>query len=238
MKKTDSNKIETMSKEVCVAIKNLSKKECEELNKYSKRQCTEINNMSKEVCEAINQHAKPRKFDKWNRVFTVLEIICSISAIIVAILIPGKIAKEQNKIALFDKRYEVYCEFQAIQNFLMGYSEVCSNEKGIYLDESYYEMLWEGEIHNNFYPDTENVGTVLRLQRQKVDAISFVFAEITEEEKNLSKEFFNAYNALTQRCVLLSNADAYILFEELDKVYVMPNVSNLMEKMKEQLILE
>ncbi|MCI1958406.1 MAG: hypothetical protein LKJ25_02130 [Clostridia bacterium] len=61
-----------------------------------------------EIVQAINNLAKPRQFDYLTLGVAFLSIVISGIAIFVAIQVPNKIAKHQNKIALFEKRYEVY----------------------------------------------------------------------------------------------------------------------------------
>ena len=173
--KKDYDKKGDISKEVCSEIKNLSKNVCDE-----------IRAMSTNECKAIDEHAEPSKFDKkeakWSKGLSLLSIIFSSFAILVAIFVPMNIAEEQNKIALFEKRYEVYCEMRTIKEFVDEYFTSGTSDSIKVVEGDEYVSLWEEEIHTNLYSNIENAGAVMKLQEQKIRSIDFIFEDITKEE--------------------------------------------------------
>lgn len=64
-----------------------------------------------ELVKAIQALGNPSQIDYIQLVLTIVSIIISATALFVAIFIPKKIAEEQNKIALFEKRYAFYITF-------------------------------------------------------------------------------------------------------------------------------
>lgn len=210
-----------------------------------KRMQVEMRKSTRDITNAINNHTKPGIYEWITLVISGLSIIISTIAIFVAILIPKQIAVEQNKIALFEKRFEAYQEIKVINDFLNGYFETYStaiynlpiknpNLEG--REAFYYKTLWEGEIQNNQYSMKDDVGTILRQQEQLIDSLSLVF-NITEDEENLCYNFYNNYRAMTQRYVLLDKAVFYIPLGELDKDYSQFDLTNLLKKMREQVKL-
>ena len=66
------------------------------------------------IADAIQNTAKPGCID-WVSVWISLAgVVLSGIAIIVAVQVPKKIAKQQDKISLFEKRYECYTVIQKI----------------------------------------------------------------------------------------------------------------------------
>lgn len=81
----------------------------------------EMRKLTRDITDAINNHSKPGIYERINLAISGLSIFLSALAIIFAILIPKQIAEEQNKIALFEKRFEAYQEIKIIDDFLNGY---------------------------------------------------------------------------------------------------------------------
>lgn len=68
-----------------------------------------MDDMMIRLIEAIENLARPSELDG-------ISIILSAVAILIAFDVPRRVAKEQNKIALFDKRVEVYMQLTHIFN--------------------------------------------------------------------------------------------------------------------------
>lgn len=212
-----------------------------------KRVQNEIRKLTFRITNAIKSHAKPRKYDWIVLIVSCFSIVFSASAIFVAVHIPKQIAEQQNKIALFEKRFAVYHELKIIDNFLNGYYDtylIAINNLPIEnLEELsqeqreaiYYKSLWEGEIQLNQYSINDDVGAILKLQSQNIESLSLLFYDITSDEETLCKDFFNAYNAMTQRYVQVSNADYYIHIREFDEAYKRFDLTNILKKMQKQL---
>lgn len=253
MGKTESEKLRTISRDVCGEIRASSKRECEEINSISKKVCDEIGDMSIDVCKEIKRHAKPRVYDWLSFVVSALSIACSIAAIIVAIDIPNKIAEQQNKIALFEKRYEVYCEIRTVKEFIDEYYDLCTRDSITVVEGDKYVHLWEDKIHINHYSSIENKGTIIKLQEQKIRSIDFIFEDITGEESALVKDFFDMYYSYTQNFIKEPDKEVdepsiddvketeiieiEVLLNDSVRDSVMNRISMLMEKMEEQLSL-
>lgn len=209
-----------------------------------KKTQVEIRKSTFRMINAINQHAKPRKYDWIALVVSCLGILVSAIAIIVAVNVPRQIAEQQNKIALFEKRFNVYNELKAIDDFLNDYykTQELTNDS---LDELSkkeqeiisYQSIWEGEIHQNRYPNIEDIFAILSLQSQTIESLDFLFSDITSEEMELCENFYNTYRAMTERYVLVPNADGYIPFGEFDDNYERFELKDLLEKLKSQLYL-
>ena len=205
----------------------------------------EIRKSTFRITNAINNSTKIGKFDWISLFISGLGLFISLITIFVAIDVPKKIAQEQNSIALFEKRYEVFNEIKTINDFLDGYYE--SYEKAIYnmpfrdlsLDERkalYYKGLWEGEIHFSQYSKNDEVANILKQQSKKIGYSSLLF-EMTEDEKSLCNDFFSSYAAMTQRYVTVETADYYIPFHKFDDNYNQYDMTNVLEKMEKQLEL-
>lgn len=209
----------------------------------------EIRKSTFRMINAINQHAKPRTYDWIALVVSCLGILISTIAIIVAIRVPLKIAEKQDKIALFEERYNIYNELKTIDDFLNDYYETRScvidslpveNLDELTKDQReaiYYESLWETYIHQNEYPSIESTSTILKLQAQTIDPLDIMFSDITSEEIELCKNFYSTYRAMTERYVIVPNADGFVIFGEFDDNYERFELKDLLEKLKSQLYL-
>lgn len=67
-----------------------------------------------EIVEAINKLGETSWMDYVQLGATVVGIIISALAVIYAVKVPKKIAEEQNRIALFEKRYSLYVDFTKV----------------------------------------------------------------------------------------------------------------------------
>ena len=63
--------------------------------------------------------------------FTYIEALVTLGAIAVAIYIPNRIADQQNKIALFEKRYELYTIYSILVEFGNKTSNGVAKSSGI-----------------------------------------------------------------------------------------------------------
>lgn len=113
------------------------------------------NEEKNKIVDAINNHAKPRKYDNLMLGVSITSIILSFIAIIVAMNTSKTIAESQNKISLFEKRYDVYMELNKINEYVMdvqtkldGYNE----ESSIYQKKFFvktinpdYIKMYEGQ---------------------------------------------------------------------------------------------
>ncbi|WP_313069796.1 hypothetical protein [Lacrimispora sp.] len=210
-----------------------------------KRMQVEIRKSTRDITTAIKNHSNPGKYEWLSLFISGLGIIISTIAIFVAVLIPKQIAEEQNNIALFEKRYKVYHEVKIMNDFLNGYFD--TYQIAIYnlpirnpsiekREAYYYRSLWEGEIQKSQYSMSDDVGTILRQQEQLIDSLSLVF-DITSDEETLCNDFFNTYNAMTQRYVLLDETSIYISIREFNESYNRYDLVHILEKMKEQVKL-
>jgi len=216
----------------------------------------EIRKSTRDISNAINNHPKPGKYEWLTLAISGLGIIISAVAIFVAILIPKQIAEDQNKIALFEKRYEVYHEIKVINDFLDDYyytyldvtrvdnfpeelspeGVLAENLTQEQREAIYFNTLWLGEIQINQYPNIDKTTVIVRQQAQKVGYASLLF-DITEDEKMLCDKFFKSYNAMIDRYVILSKADFYKLSGKFDDSYERYDLTNVLEMMEKQMEL-
>jgi len=205
----------------------------------------EIRKSTFRITNAINNSTKTGKYDWISLLISSLGLFISLITIFVAIDVPKKIAQEQNSIALFEKRYEVFNEIKTINDFLDGYYQ--TYEKAIYNmpfrdlspDERkalYYRELWEGEIHFSQYSKDNEVKNILNQQSKKIGYSSLLF-EMSEDEQSLCNDFFSSYAAMTQRYVIVETADYYIPIRKFDENYNQYDMTSVIEKMEKQLEL-
>lgn len=127
----------------------------------------------------------PELNNNWNAISSCAGwagVLVSGAAVFVAINIPKRIAEQQNRIALFDKRYSA---FNALTFLISAIKHILTNggaieNKEIYLDKmvgTYISISMIGELTST-YEDLSNVYTNLILEAGK---IRYVF-EIAEEE--------------------------------------------------------
>ena len=99
-----------------------------------------------ELIHAIQNVGNPGWIDYVQLVVTSLSVLISVVALFYAIKVPKKIAEEQNKIALFEKRYEVFQLFERCVSFnqaLQKAETVADMRKDcmIFFDELKYEEI-------------------------------------------------------------------------------------------------
>ena len=71
-----------------------------------------------ELIEVIQGLKQPGCIDYIQLGSAIVSVIASIIAVFVAIRVPKTIAENQNKIALFEKRYELFQFYRKCQSFL------------------------------------------------------------------------------------------------------------------------
>ncbi len=132
-----------------------------------------INN---DLIDVIKSLSEPGCLDYIQMIFTVVGVIISAVALIFAIRIPRKIAYEQNKIALFEKRFQAYFAFQRLESF----SNQLSRVNGI---DAYRKMF-----NYCFYEKDDNVfnGVEALLMLQKhiipLQHMLFLFEGVSGKE--------------------------------------------------------
>lgn len=107
-------------------------------------------------------------------------VIASAAAILVAIRIPGVIADRQNKIALFEKRFEVY----DIVCRSIGFARMIENSVTHEEIQIYFIASFGNEMMRENYKETLNRDSI-RLLNQAVNAMRkgpFLFGEVMNED--------------------------------------------------------
>lgn len=203
--------------------------------------------------DAIRSSNNLGVYDFINLGFSILSIVFSFIAIIVAIRVPKKIAKQQDKIALFDRRYELFHELKMIHDFMKEYykvlkqggceslnllpdvnvNELSDEQKAGLL----YQTLWEGSIHAVYYQDNSNPESILMNQKRIIQPISLLFDNVTTKEEEECTKFFNTYVAMTHRYVLLAKSSYYYPFKTFEESYIPVFLTNTLKKMREQIKL-
>lgn len=93
----------------------------------------------------------PELENSWEAVSASAEwvgVISSFVAIWFAIQVPKKIAEEQNKIALFEKRHKLYRQFAEMYNFSISVGDACDIEMIQNLFYQYYGP-WDNNLDNS-----------------------------------------------------------------------------------------
>lgn len=89
-----------------------------------------------ELIQAIQDIGKNNILDYLQVFATIAGVIISVLALIYAIKVPKKIAEEQNKISLFEKRLAAYAALQKYEAFSIQLA--CTNEKDKYIKTFVY----------------------------------------------------------------------------------------------------
>lgn len=150
---------------------------------------------------AIQSLGQKDCFDYIQLVATVISIIISAIAVYIAVRIPKQIAEQQNKIALFEKRFECYIVIQRITTFalkikdsknsedikarflsIMGYNNNCFSEMSfaqmLISFQNMERVIVGGEFLFYYY-------NLEILQKLILDVIQFtrIFVDIEENHK-------------------------------------------------------
>lgn len=102
-----------------------------------------MENYIDKLLETIELLGQPNWFDYLQVISSILSIIISAWAVIMAVKIPKKIAEKQDKISLFDKRfaaYDVFLRYEAFATGIVGIYDIKIYREGFmnmfFLDES------------------------------------------------------------------------------------------------------
>ena len=88
-----------------------------------------IGGFMEELIEVIQGLKQPGCIDYIQLGSAIVSVITSIIAVLVAIGVPKTIAENQNKIALFEKRYELFQFYRKCQSFLYAIKMRINNMK-------------------------------------------------------------------------------------------------------------
>lgn len=202
------------------AIVNLSKEQVLDMALKADKVITTYEEQTKVLEKAIIKNGEVRKYDWLVFVISLISIVLSALAIIKT----GDIAKKQNDIALFEKRYEAYQELSIINQYVV---DICSEElSGLQLeqiphfdkysdtekDEALNYEIWMGEVWSNYHKDLESANSVLNKQKQIISSIDLIFENITQEERNLYIDYLNNYCAMIQKSMIVyEDTESYSL---------------------------
>ncbi len=152
------------------------------------------------IVDAIQNTTKSGWIDWVSVVISLIGVVLSFVAIIVAARVPIKIAKQQDKIGLFEKRYECYT---VIQKILVISEQIkpCTTKMAVV---SAFK-LWFGDkkdfAKNESY--TEYV-IVLKSEEVKLVAGQFLFPEYNAE---MLSEIINEATTLIEACSVHSTTE-------------------------------
>lgn len=126
---------------------------------------------------AVFEDARP----DWEAYATIFSLVAAVGSIWVATYIPSQIAKKQNQIALFDKRFEVYQQFNEFMTHWSEHMDMILSEKieqhriyaCVYAIEncskfgSNIDVLTSAYFENDDYPTELNL-FLIELQKKNV----------------------------------------------------------------------
>ncbi len=175
-----------------------------------------------QIQKLIEGLTEPTCFDWLTLVISVIAIVISGVAIYYAIQVPKKIAEQQNKIALFDRRFEVCYAFKSYRStysiYLADFEENKGNEVGFdiflkLLESVYYKKLEKWEIVKVGGKDPVSVATYLKI-RDKMEQTYLLFTNI---DIQLTNEVLSHYNEFRK---LKDNQNIQDLFssEKLEEI--------------------
>ena len=145
------------------------------------------------IADAIQNIAKPGCIDWVSIGISLAGVVLSGIAIIVAVQVPKKIAKQQDKISLFEKRYECYTVIQKI--LVIGEQiKPCTTKMAVV---SAFR-LWFGD--KNDFTKNENYTKyviILKSEEVKLGSGQFLFPEYDAE---MLSEIINEAITLIEAC--------------------------------------
>ncbi len=135
----------------------------------------DLEKISNEIAELINSITclgQPNWLDYIQVTASIISIIISALAVVMAVRIPKKIADKQDKIALFNKRFDSFSSFQKCQAFadLLKTMEDIDGYK-----ISALHFLGDGE---NWAYETKNVKINLIQTSVKLQQLAFLFDNV------------------------------------------------------------
>lgn len=152
------------------------------------------------IADAIQNTAKPGCIDWVSIGISLAGVVLSGIAIIVAVQVPKKIAKQQDKISLFEKRYECYTVIQKI--LVIGEQiKPCTTKMAVV---SAFR-LWFGD--KNDFTKNENYTKyviILKSEEVKLGSGQFLFPEYDAE---MLSEIINEAITLIEACSVHSTTE-------------------------------
>ena len=152
------------------------------------------------IADAIQNTAKPGCIDWVSIGISLAGVVLSFVAIIVAVQVPKKIAKQQDKISLFEKRYECYT---VIQKILAIGEQIKSYTTKMAVVSAF--KLWFGD-KNDFAKNESFTKYVIILKLEEVKLVSgqFLFPEYDAE---MLSEIINEAITLIEACSVHSTTE-------------------------------
>jgi len=167
-----------------------------------------------QIINAIKRLGHPNWLDYLQVIASIMSIIISALAVIMAVRIPKKIADKQDKIALFDKRFGAYQIFAKYSAF----AEQIKNTNGIENYRNEFVNMFGLNVMDEF-SGTIALGKLIQVSEPIKNAV-FLFDNITDEE--LTK----LYSSICSFVVSLSNNDNV----EKRKIEFVENANNFWVK--------
>lgn len=130
----------------------------------------------KDLIDAISSLGDPNWLDYVQMITTCISIIISAIAVVMAVKVPKRIAEEQKKIDLFDKRFDAYSSFQKYEAFaimLEGTNDVDDYKK-------FFVHIFYGN-NSQGYSSVDAVFEVCQVS-QAIHKMLFLFNGITDIE--------------------------------------------------------
>lgn len=129
---------------------------------------------------------------------------------IISIVISTKGTNQQNKIAIFEKGYEVYQEITMINTVVSGYFQLMDQvaEEQSMSAPDFYESLWYGMIFQDQDSST-TVSLFIKKQMNLIEQSKFLFSDLNEQELKQLEDYMKAYLAMSQAYLVVPHADSY-----------------------------
>lgn len=165
-----------------------------------------------ELIKAVQELGKPGCLDYIQLVATVISVIISALAVYYAVKVPKKIADEQNKIALFEKRNSVY----------VGLSEMFFNRP--IFSTAVFNSIDE---RKNKKPVFDNYNSLNKEKSDRALLIeaTFLFSDVVSKKINalleLRAEFFKLEKIIEEGITYFSTPDLELLLEEYVDGYIL-----------------
>lgn len=150
-----------------------------------------------ELTQAIQDLGKNNALDYIQFIANILSIVISAMALFVSVRVPNKIAKQQNSIALFEKRYEVF----------QFYEKCVAFTNAIKRDQTVEEMQKSCDISfeiNCKKTSLNEMLTLLSKFEHTTHQLHFLFPQITDEDAK------SLYLALYHLILQIVETDKYV----------------------------
>ena len=174
-----------------------------------------------ELISAIQQLGQPGCVDYIQMIATVVSVIISGAALFYAISVPKKIAREQNMISLYEKRYELFQCYEKCVAFACSLQKYCEIEQLI------------RSCKNHFFFDCKNAdvdATVEFIHKMEYNIHQMVFLYPDISDNDVNRLYQSFYNLILDLAIpdmqeedlqkLKSNKNEYIMcVDEFKKKY-------------------